>query len=552
MKTNENDREMMAEGMDSPTKSKDAFKGKKGPKTKGRGKKPNPGKPKDRMPRGNDSSWYTANSKLVEASARIPFPYRPGLSVPEFFKDVDETRTSENVSLTTRVPGIFTIDWFPSVGTSKDVTSPVSLAARDIFSKVRSAFSGSIQADAPDFIMHMMAMDSIYSYIAHLKRLYRILVTFDPDNQITPEVVLQSMGWSVTNIEKLMIEKVRLFGAINELIAMTNRFFTPNIMPVFTRHIWMSERIYTDAPFINSQLYLFNLTHVYKFATDASGAGMLETVAVPTDVTVINLFQFGRELIEALSNWDDAYIINGYLMKAYEGTKAIAIAELDSSERLDLTYNEIVLSQIENAMCAPARIMSVSSSIKQVVNTNAINATYTGSVEISDVAQGVLWTNNRINCRQENPSAVDTIEASRLMTKWQTSTGTDRTATVVSCGTEIVTNFKIMIHDTGNVWTPVYLNSMYLHAVGTAAGPATINKIDWFPFMKAIILMSAFDWHPIMLCGAQIGDKANAATKVENYFGLLGDIHNITFISDKDMDYINRCCLYSEFGSFGA
>lgn len=518
-----------------------------------RGRKPQRnGRPEEgRMPARNESSWYTANAKLVEASARIPFPYRPGLTIPTFFKDGDDKRVSENFQLTTRVPGIFTIDWFPAIGISKDVTSPISLAARDIFSKVRSAFSGSLQADAPDFIIHMMAMDSVYAYIAHLKRIYRMLITFDADNQITPEVILQSMGWSTNKINQLMVDKVSLFGIINELISMTNRFYTPNIMPVFTRHIWMSERVYTDAPMVNSQLYLFNLTHVYRFTTETNGAGMLEAVEVPKDATVAELFTFGRSLIEALSNWDDAYIINGYLMKAYEGTKTVSIAELDSNEKLELTYNEVVLSQIENAMCAPARITAVTSTIKQINQTNALNATYTGTVEMSDVGQSVLWSTNRINCRQENPTAVDTIEATRLMTKWQTGSGVDRTCTVVSCGTEIVTNFKIMQHSTGNVWTPTYLNSMMLHGVGFD-GPVTIQPIDWKPFITALIAMSAFDWHPIMLCGVQLGDKANAATIVQNSFGMLGDIHNITFISDKDMDYINRCCLYSEFGSFGA
>lgn len=530
----------------APRNGKKNSKGRYNGKRNGRGTNTS----QNKMPATNDSSWYTSNAKLVEASARVPFPYRPGLPVPDFYADVDTTLSFSGSSATAKIPGVFVIDWAPSVGISKDVTSPISLAARDIFSKVRAAFSGSIQADAPDFIIHMMALDSIYAYIAFLKRMYKAIVSFNPDNQISPEVLLQAMGWTQTSIYKLMADKVHLFGVINELIAMANRFRTPNVMPVFQRHAWMSERVYTDAPTLNSQLYLFNLTNVYKFTTEASGAGMLESVQMPTSVTVDDLFTFGRELIEALSNWDDAYIINGYLAKAYEGTPNFSIAELQMDDRMELVYNEVVLSQIENATTAPARLQQFNGTIKQIVNTNALNTSYSANVQSASVGKGATWTVNRINCRQDQPSAVDTIEATRLMTKWSM---TGSTASVVQCGTEIVVNFRVMVYQKmNNAWVPVNVNNMLLPAVAAGQTSVTVLATNLSNFINAYLAFSSFDWHPIMLAGSQIRDKLDAPTSTTDYVGLLGDIHNITFISDKDMDYINRCCLYSEFGSFGA
>lgn len=503
----------------------------------------------ERIPKTNDPSWYTSNAKLVEASARIPFPYRPGISVPTYAKNTNTGIKSTFVSATAKIPGVFAIDWVPAVGVSSDVTSPISLAARDIFSKVRSAFSGSIQADAPDFIIHMMAMDSIYSYISYLKRMYKTLITFNPDNQITPEVLLQTMGWSSSDIYKLMSQKVEFFGVINELVAMTNRFFTPNIMPVMQRHVWMSERVYSDAPSVNSQMYLFNLTHVYKFSTDSNGAGQLTLVPVPHSGTVSDLFTFGRELIQAVSDWDDGYIINGYLAKAYDTAARFAISPLNLDDRLEMVYNEVVLSQIENATCAPTGLSAVSGSITQNANSNALIATYSGTIPNASKGKGHVWTTNRINCRGEQPSAVDTIEASRLMTKWSAASGT---ATVEECGTEVVTNFRILTYDTSsNAWNPVTVNNMVIICTQPTQAVVNMTTTELSSFVYALVAFSAFDWHPIMLTGSEIRSGTGSDISSVDYIGLLGDIHNITFISDEDMAHINRCCLYSEFGSFG-
>lgn len=496
------------------------------------------------VPRTNDSDWYTANAKLVEASARISFPYRPGLRLPEYFGNCQDNMTVTNIMAQPKLPGVFAIDWYPSIGVSSDVTSPISLAARDIFSKVRSAFSGSIQADAPDFIIHMMAMDSVYSYISHLKRIYKIIVTFNVDNQITPEVVLRTMGWSDEQINDLMVSKVKLYGAINELISMTNRFYTPNIMPVFKRHVWMSERIYCDSPTVNSQMYLFNLTHVFKFGIDDNGAGKLTLEKVPHAGTVADLFNFGKDLIQAISDWDDGYIINGYLTKAYDSQARFQIADLDMSERVELVYNEVVLSQIENATCAPVEVSNITGSITQNVNSNALISSYKAKPAL---LTGNYWTLNRVNCRSEQPSAIDVIEATRLMTKWHLNSANE--ATVVECGTEVVTNFRIMKYTTElKQWQSVNVNNMVLVTQPNGQMAVTIAKGLLSKFADAITTFSAFDWHPIMLTGTQthIDD-----TKSTDYISMLGDIHNITFINDEDMAYINRCCLYSEFGSFG-
>lgn len=216
----------------------------------------------------NDFSWYNKNPLLTESVARIPFPYRPGMKLPEV-KLLNSAK--EQAAYPQTVPGIMTINWIPTVGYSKDNLSPISMTAKDIFSKVRSAFSGSITADAPDFIMHIMAMDSIYAYISWLKRVYRASGTFTLNNHLTPEVLLQAMGFRSSNALQILKNRTRLWGIINELIAMTDSFIVPNEFPIITRHMWMSDRAYGDAFSMNAQMYLFNCTNWYKFKTDEKG-----------------------------------------------------------------------------------------------------------------------------------------------------------------------------------------------------------------------------------------------------------------------------------------
>lgn len=218
----------------------------------------------------NEFSWYNKNPLLTESVARIPFPYRPGMKLSDV-KLLNTARAQDRIPGT--VPGIMTIDWIPTVGYSNSNLSPISMTAKDIFSKVRSAFSGAIAADAPDFIMHIMAMDSVYSYISWLKRVYRASGTFTLNNHLTPEILLQAMGFPAATVPVIMRERTRLWGIINELVAMTNSFIVPDEFPIITRHMWMSDRAYGDAFSMNAQMYLFNCTRWYKFSTEEAGAG---------------------------------------------------------------------------------------------------------------------------------------------------------------------------------------------------------------------------------------------------------------------------------------
>lgn len=509
------------------------------------------------MPTTNEFSWYNSNPALVEASARVPFPYRPGMDYPAFARianvSAGETSLRQGFS---KIPGLMMIEWAPSFGKSNDVTSPISMAARDIFSRVRSAFSGSISVDAPDFLIHIMAMDSIYAYIAWLCRVYKALNTFTPDNLLTPECILSGMRFSDKQINVLKANRVELYGRINELISMVHRFNVPDIFPVLTRHRWMSERFYCDAKSSMSQIYCFNPVALYKFQVDSAGAGQLVSTKLdPHDFGVTTLigelFTFGTDLIAALSNWDDCYIINGYLARAYESTKMINIPEIGLNDIAELVYDEVVLTQIENATCPPVEVEGVDASLSQVVASNALVAEYKLHAAAS-APRSVMagWAGARINLPDDQPTAADTVEASRLLAIFDVDKQDESLIKVSTCGTEIPVNFVVIFYDGVQAkYTRINCNDLFLHSSSSSASDpnVTVDVTALNRYIDAIGVLSSFDWHPLTLGGVITTNGSSPATA--SYY-MIGDVRNLTHVSLEDLDNINRVCLYSQFNSF--
>lgn len=516
------------------------------------------------MPARNDFSWYSKNPRLLESVARIPFPYRPGMKLPLYGPETSQPTQSSRITPNT-VPGIMTLRWVPAVGKSEDTTSAVSMAAKDIFSRVRTAFSGSITVDAPDFVMHLMAMDSVYAYISWLKRVYRVSGTFSLNTRLTPEVILKAMGFSDEHTKEIMSNRTTLWGKINELVSMTQTFFVPDEFPIIQRHMWMSERIYNDAFSLNSQSYMFNCTDWYKFQMDESSAGCCKSVplkfsdAAGAGGIIEYLYSYGKSMIEALSNWDDAYIINGYLRRAYGEEHNVTIKPLELNETVEFLYNEVVLSQIENAVVPGIQLLTatgsdypVHASITQMPLTNAV----IGEV-IVKASPSSYWTQpthsalTRLNLRNDNPGIEDVVEASRLISDFTYHASASPTLEFTVYGTEVVVDGAIYTTLPGSEDGSLNVETIPLYArgiIGTIDGTNTTIKYSPLQVMlRSLALVSTFDWHPFMTYGLALGGGTPDA-QYEDF--MLGDIHNMAFLSPEQLADINRVCLYSEFNAF--
>lgn len=481
----------------------------------------------------NDFSWYNKNPNLTVAAASIPFPYRPGMQmdVASYIKDPGTTTVAK-----LDIPGVMSLEWLPGVGRCSAATDPASIAAKEIYAKVREAFSGAIDADAPDFVIYLLALDSIFSYIGALKRLYRVIATYSPQNLMVPDTILQAYGLDANARSQIREHRMELYGIINQLIGMTQKFRCPAVFDLFNRHYWMNDNVYTDAPSANSQMYMFTQAGFLKFSMlpvpgkegiNAGGLTMVEAPFKSLEIAtegVTPLFTFGRSLIDALAGSDDAYLISGYLMRAFDNTPVFRVDELQINELLEPVYVPSVLAQIENSWTASVGYSSLSNlTIAQDPSTNALVSGYTGpandtkAVEIKPI----------ISIRSDAPTVEDVVEATRLKVTREFTTG----STIYHYASELPMRWVLY----GSQLDQGIKQSLQIRG----------NTVSMPYLLATTSVLAQFDWHPICAIWYAASDSSHYVPYI------VGDIHNFTTLSMEQLDEIHRVCLYSEMNSFG-
>lgn len=484
------------------------------------------GNSSDRLGPLNDMSWYNHNPLLTQAAASIPFPYRPGMDVPLGGQEFQPFN----------IPGVMQLGWLPFVGYAELATDPINIAAKEVYAKVRGAFSGSLEADPPDFMVYFMALDSIFSYIGHLKRVFRILNTYTPMNYMIPDVLLQALGCGNSTINNLKNDRMKFFQVINELVGMTHKFTCPAVFDIFNRHYWMSDNVYADAESANSQLYVFNATGFYQFTLvntpDGVPAGGLTMKFSPlgrandqTAVTVAQLYAFGKELIDALAQSEDAYTISGYLTRAYDGSVPFRVDEITLNEPFNPVYVPEVLAQIENAWALNAYDVEIALD-KFTVSQNPKSNVVISTPKFDSAPVGSSLR-PFLSIRSDAPSVSDVIECTRLKTMV-----TDDLRVIA--GTEVLATLIMYCYQNyDNPKTPVGGNIDQIVTVDQNA-PTVIDfiKLDW------LVRATVFDWHPLAVI-------SYSATGTSWSPAIMGDIHNFTTFSKDQLIEINKICLYS-------
>lgn len=483
----------------------------------------------DRLSPLNDFEWYNKNPNLTIAAGSIPYPYRPGMDL-QSLEIIDDTEVAGVAPW--RIPGVMCLQWLPSIGQSSNVTDPASIAAKEIFAKVRQVFSGSIEADPPDFVIYLLALDSIFSYIGSLKRLYRVASTYSPENRAIPDVLLDALGVGAPGLsDALRRDKMKLFQVINELVGMTQKFKCPAVFDVFNRHYWMNDNVYTDAPQANSQLYVFYQIGFFQYdlleTPDSVLAGGLSlaypafNLSTPSSL-VDDMYDFGVSLISALAESDDAYIISGYLQRAYEDYPSFSVDPLEMNELFTPVFVPEVLLQIKNsATLGILTCEGINAEVTQDPTTNTLIHQPVGA------AAGILSFNPMISIPAETPTIEMTIEATRLQA-W-----VDPNGSVVSCGTEIPLNWRV---HWSNDFTPALIQQRSIITPDwTAAGARD--------FILNYSLASQFYSAPLIAIAMYADDDIYVLT-------VLSDVSNVTTFSPEQLKQMHKICLYSEFNSF--
>lgn len=519
----------------------------------------------------NDVSWYARYPSLLAAAASFPYPYRPGMVVPLGAYNSTTVKSDLNY----HVPGVLSLQWGPSIGISSKSTDPASVLGKEMYARVRKAYSGTLRADAPDYVIYILALDSIFSYIGWMKRLYRVLNTWTSENYLVPDGILHGMGLDDLDIRELRLRRVELWQAINTLVLQSRKFTCPGTIDYINRHYWMNDNVYADSPEVASQYYMFNQVYYYMYqlaayeenATPVGGVTMqampwLRTATTPEAfkrVSVESLLTIGMGMIEAMNEWDDAYTINGYLQRAYGDGPLFILDEIPLDARFEPVYSPEVLMQIENSTPViggfdAATNADVNLDIYQDPISNSIISKMKLHVPTSGLPfnqKGFSGTSPFFSMRMANPGALENTIASRLKV-YATVDADDPasngyTITVHTCASELPLSWCFIgagdkPYD-GTVPMQEVMSADCIPAYFCVANGLSAAQAK--PLVSKLLAMEAFDWHPIVPIA-----YINPTDATQNDLVMLGDIHNPTVITQEQLQNLHRVCLYSEFNSF--
>lgn len=313
----------------------------------------------------NDPKWYVSSGQL--ASDVASFSFNNPLGVPVEMNMLEEAYVE--------FPGIMSILTAPSVGITagnNDKVAPVNMAAQNIYSYVRHQNSGHANYDPSDYMIYLMAMDSLYSFISWLTRIYGVTRTYSMMNRYVGNGFLEAMGimtdagttQTANQTVQHFLSDLRAY--INFLITKASTFAVPNTMSYYLRHYWMYSGIYKDEDVSKAQFYMYNPAYLYKFALDSDGKGALQPVWIcatysstlgairpknkfnDNRMSLNGLINLGDQILGALLYQEDIGIMSGDTLKAFGESGLYHMSLIPEDYSVTPMFSEEVLLQIHN------------------------------------------------------------------------------------------------------------------------------------------------------------------------------------------------------------
>lgn len=321
----------------------------------------------------NDPSWYVKEPQLAKDVASFSFNNALGaqyILTDDTQSSVDQiVGTEEGLKVTPQnitddIPGILVLPSAPAVNPSSNAYSALNLATKDLYKRVRKMNSGSTNYDAPDLMLYILAMDSIYSSIFFLQRIYGCANVYSQVNRFVGDAFIEAQGVYPETVRRNLAD---FRARINMLITKVSAFATPTDMALFKRHSWMYQGMYTDEAVKKAQVFMYVPSYVYKYNEISGQPGFLEphflsgvyarsgirhrtsrTVGDDDElITISDLCDKVEEMIQAVVESQDMNTMSGDILKAY-GDNVWRMTLIDENYATVPIYSDEVLDQIHN------------------------------------------------------------------------------------------------------------------------------------------------------------------------------------------------------------
>lgn len=522
----------------------------------------------------NDPQWYAQNSQLLKDYASYPFGVALG------------TRLNLGWNGQNAIPGVMGLYYAPSIGDASSATAPINVAMRNIYSYVRHANSGHTNYDAPDLMMYMLAMDSVYMFHSYLKRLLGVLLDYTPLNRYYVGAVVTAMG---VNYGDIMEHITDLRGFINQYAVKMGSMCVPNSMSYMARHTWMTEGLYTDSTVAKCQTYLYVPYAFFKASTQYTEGARITSLNTtqlfdPLNLTgssasVVNfetLCEFGNGLLDQILTSEDFNIMSGDILKAFGPEGVVKVLGVGDGYVILPAYNQEVMSQIENAIVLGGyytptiqQATELGTGVLQYSVENGNNVKYAYSAIVGTQLSGsspmtgswplqfdVINATSKyvINMHHSDVLPENVMVASRLMEAVKTPTratldtigqagGMGRLCTtlpVSTCGSEVL-SFAVM-------FTFTYANDGSVSLQCTDFATCDIISSQYpFDLANKAAKLATFDWHPMYAPVIVTFGASNKVTTVTNPSTFFCDYDNYTVIDAENISNMHMAALLSEF-----
>lgn len=483
------------------------------------------------MSRSNPLSYYNKYDTFVTDAATLPFAQPVGAvnSVVDYVEDY-QSGDGEASYIT---PGVCVLYFVPSIGVSKDFSSPINRSSIRFYTYLRSNQKASATYDHQDVTMMEIALDSCYMFHGLCSKLYAIINQFTPVNEYYSRATVLSCGGNFDDLRS-NLQDFRAY--INAFAYSLGQYALPKDITLFDRHRWMVEGQYTDSDSTKAQTYMFVPAGFWKYDNTVPTGSQCTWVEYqgtnytgstnPTLYTFAQLKSLGDSLLNAISNEEDFAVISGDIYNFYGGD-TYKLPYIDENYSILPAYDKTVLSQIENAVICPIDSTSLVISQQANVNTGAIifRPKLNWDVSVSGVSE--------MNFHWDKPTPADVIEASRLLSVIDISAGVYG---IEACGTEIVCGMRIFSRNPASMAFRAMNYATNVLNVQNADTVSTVSNV-----LQRVVLLAQFDWAP------QLRLWAVPATGAPILLGTTWDVDNFDSIPRGYLSNIHLGCLLSLF-----
>lgn len=559
-------------------------KGQKRKPRKGGGRRTNPvekfASGGDFRSRVNDPNWYFKDKNTLDAVASFSFssPLGSDLLPTEVYDVINKAQLS---GMTAAVPGLMAMGIGLVPGIADNAQDPVNLAAQNVYSFVRYKNSGAKNYDAPDLMLYLLTMDSIYACWNWLKRIYGYTSTYSQLNRYMPSVYAKA---DYVDLDDIYAHLADFRAYINMTADRISAFCVPATMTYNVRHSWLFSNIFTDTDVRKPQQYMYTPAWFYQYdEVGSSKGGQLIPLEVNYDRTKRTKKKFAdlRTIMDTLINSamysEDIGVMSGDILKAYESGNLFKLSPITADYKVEPVYSKAALSQIENANIwftkfAPGagignqkwNMPSTMFAVTQDPNTNYLKFRPTFT-DTSGLGMDQVPIGSYLNFHWDNVTSEDVIDATRLMWSGEVS-GDGQTFTMTSCGSEVVTDCNIYAFTQGkdaNVAyvrnNPLTITEIPMYTTTDATYADIENWYDFVPFwltnsediqyaLKCVLITHwhwvAFDWAPLITCRiTQSVDSVNTPWATP----WMREWANYTILGNPNIKSLNDLAILSEF-----